>query len=223
MHRFAMKVSSLVLAVLASAHALAAQQTTCDLKLKVYAFDAIGSPKSRVGEVRVRIAGKGAAVVIGTADSSFNGVRNLKNGKYQLEFSKAGYMKRRKQVEVDCGLVDKQNAVWNNTYLRREKNFTTTDADLMDDASDDSEQALNNAGITGMDVSQAAEAKLTGQITIEVVIDEDGNVLSASHVSGDKKLAEKATYMARRAKFEPAVVSGVAQRVKHNLTYNFGS
>ena len=201
----------------------AQQNNSCDLRLKVFSYDAVEEPRSRVVNAQVRIRGKGInkSMSLGTGPSNdvFTGLRE---GSYNLEFSKPGYAKRRKSVNLSCAVKDANNAVWNHTYLWRDKKSPAIDADLIEDPKDDSGNLTGTAGIGSVDVARAADDRVAGAVTLKVLIDEDGNVLSASRVQGDATLAERAILMARRAKFTPALVSGSAKQVSHNITYNFG-
>jgi protein TonB len=60
-----------------------------------------------------------------------------------------------------------------------------------------------------------------GKVIIEVLIDEDGNVVSAKVISGDSLLANAAVKAARRAKFVPTMLAGTPVKVSGNITYNF--
>jgi protein TonB len=67
----------------------------------------------------------------------------------------------------------------------------------------------------------AKAVKAQGAVTIQVVIDEDGNVFSASPVSGHPLLRMAATEAARNAKFAPVLLSGNPVKVSGVITYNF--
>jgi TonB family protein len=223
MYRIAIRSCSLFLLIAFAGISGSAQSNSCDLGLKVFSYDAAEEPRSRVMNAKVRLRGKGLnkSMTLGTGPSNevFTG---LSEGSYELEFTKPGYTKRRKTVNLNCAVKDQNNAVWNHTYLWRDKKSSGVDADLVEDERDDSGNLTGTAGIGSVDVARAADDKLAGSVTIKILIDEDGNVLSASRVEGDTKLAERAILMARRAKFTPALVSGSAKQVSHNVTYNFG-
>ncbi len=199
-----------------------AQQNACDLRLKVFSYDAVEAPRSRLQRAQVRLRGQGLDKSMSLGIGPMNdGFANLREGRYDLEFSKAGYTKRRKTVDLNCALKDQSNAVWNHTYLWRDKKSRSADGDLVEDTKDDSGNVTGSAGIGSIDVAQAAEDKLAGTVTLKILIDEDGNVLEASRVEGEAKLADRAILMARRAKFTPAFVSGSPKQASHNITYNF--
>jgi len=67
----------------------------------------------------------------------------------------------------------------------------------------------------------ARAAKASGSVTVEVTIDEDGNVVSARSVSGHPLLQSAAVTAARQARFTPTKVSGQAVKVNGVLVYTF--
>jgi TonB family protein len=67
----------------------------------------------------------------------------------------------------------------------------------------------------------ARQAKAAGTVTVQITIDEDGNVISAQSVSGHPLLREAALTAARDAKFSPTKLSGQAVKVNGTLVYNF--
>jgi periplasmic protein TonB len=67
----------------------------------------------------------------------------------------------------------------------------------------------------------ARAAKAQGAVSVEVLVDEAGNVVSAHPVSGHPKLREAAASAARQAKFKPTLLSGTPVKVSGVITYNF--
>ena len=67
----------------------------------------------------------------------------------------------------------------------------------------------------------ARQARASGRVTVRVLVDENGNVLSASALSGHPLLRRSAEQAARRSKFRPVTRNG--QRVKSTgtIAYNF--
>ena len=68
-------------------------------------------------------------------------------------------------------------------------------------------------------VARAAHA--TGMVTVQVTVDETGNVVSANAVSGHPLLQAAAVAAARQAKFTPTRLGGQPVKVTGVLTYNF--
>ena len=67
----------------------------------------------------------------------------------------------------------------------------------------------------------AKQANATGGVTVEVTVDEEGNVTSANAVSGHPLLRAAAVTAARQAKFAPTKLSGQAVKFTGVLVYNF--
>lgn len=60
-----------------------------------------------------------------------------------------------------------------------------------------------------------------GVVNVEVVLDENGKVVSARATSGDTLLREAAVRAAMRARFSPTKISGQPVKVSGNITYTF--
>lgn len=67
----------------------------------------------------------------------------------------------------------------------------------------------------------ARSAHASGTVTVQVTIDENGNVISARAVSGHPLLQAAAVSAARQAKFSPTKLSGQPVKVTGVITYNF--
>jgi TonB family C-terminal domain len=68
---------------------------------------------------------------------------------------------------------------------------------------------------------EAREAGAAGSVTVQVIIDEEGNVISAKAVSGHALLQESAVAAARQAKFRPMMIDGQPAKVSGVITYAF--
>ncbi|HJP94593.1 MAG TPA: TonB family protein [Pyrinomonadaceae bacterium] len=68
---------------------------------------------------------------------------------------------------------------------------------------------------------EAKRLKASGRVTVRVVIDENGKVISAKATDGPIPLREAAEAAARQAKFEPTTKDGITIKVTGVLTYNF--
>jgi TonB family protein len=85
---------------------------------------------------------------------------------------------------------------------------------------------LNGKAISKPAPAYPEEAKaqgVSGVVTVEVVIDEDGRVEFARGVSGHPLLQEAAVNAARQARFSPTRLSGQPVKVIGILTYNFAA
>ena len=67
----------------------------------------------------------------------------------------------------------------------------------------------------------ARAVRASGAVSVQVLIDENGNVVSASPVSGHPLLRAAAAQAARGAKFSPTMLSGQPVKVSGVITYNF--
>ena len=68
-------------------------------------------------------------------------------------------------------------------------------------------------------IARAAHA--SGAVTVQITIDEDGNVIEAKAVAGHPLLQSAAVAAARQAKFSPTRLSGQPVKVTGTLIYNF--
>ena len=70
--------------------------------------------------------------------------------------------------------------------------------------------------------SQIAKTmKLQGDVTVQILIDENGNVVSAKAVSGNPVLIPEVLRAARQARFKPTLLSGQPVKVSGLITYTF--
>ena len=67
----------------------------------------------------------------------------------------------------------------------------------------------------------AKAAKASGTVTVQVVVDESGQVVTARAISGHPLLRGSAQAAARQAKFSPTILSGKPVKVSGVITYNF--
>ena len=67
----------------------------------------------------------------------------------------------------------------------------------------------------------ARAVRAAGAVSVQVLIDESGNVVSASAVSGHPLLRAAAVQAARGARFSPTQLSGQPVKVSGVITYNF--
>jgi Ca-activated chloride channel family protein len=67
----------------------------------------------------------------------------------------------------------------------------------------------------------AKAARASGMVSVRVTIDESGNVIAATAVSGSPLLQAAAVAAARQAKFTPTMLSGKPVKVSGAIVYNF--
>lgn len=68
---------------------------------------------------------------------------------------------------------------------------------------------------------EAREKKIEGQVTVSIVIDEEGVVISARPTSGPELLRGAAKDAALKARFHPTLVDGKPAKVAGAMTYDF--
>lgn len=68
---------------------------------------------------------------------------------------------------------------------------------------------------------EAREKKVEGEVTVSIVIGEEGTVVSARPTSGPELLQGAAKDAALKARFHPTVVNGKPAKVSGAMTYNF--
>jgi TonB family protein len=68
----------------------------------------------------------------------------------------------------------------------------------------------------------ARRLRVTGVVTVEVVVDETGKVIAANATSGPASLRDVAVQAALRARFSPTTLSGQPLKVSGIINYKFG-
>lgn len=67
----------------------------------------------------------------------------------------------------------------------------------------------------------ARQIRLKGSVSVQVMIDESGNVISAKAMSGHPLFIKEAESAARRARFSPTKINDQPVKVQGVITYNF--
>lgn len=84
--------------------------------------------------------------------------------------------------------------------------------------------ALNSKAISlpkPVYTQEARRQKASGRVTVRVVVDENGKVISAKAIDGAPVLREAAEAAARQAIFAPTTQDGITVKVTGTLTYDF--
>jgi hypothetical protein len=76
---------------------------------------------------------------------------------------------------------------------------------------------LNSKATSPLEITSS----IKGEVKVEVFVDENGQVVSAKAISGHPLLKEKATALAKEAKFQRMSADGKPVRVKGTLIYTF--
>ena len=67
----------------------------------------------------------------------------------------------------------------------------------------------------------ARQTKISGTVSVQILVDESGRVVAAHAVSGHPFLTRSAEDAAQRARFTPTVLNGQPVKVQGVITYNF--
>jgi protein TonB len=67
----------------------------------------------------------------------------------------------------------------------------------------------------------ARAAHIQGLVSVQILIDEQGRVVSAKATSGNPLLMQSAVQAAYRARFTPTLLSGQPVKVTGSIAYNF--
>ena len=67
----------------------------------------------------------------------------------------------------------------------------------------------------------ARQAHVQGPVSIQILVNEEGKVLSAQVVSGNAMLSSAAKDAAMRARFSPTMLNGTPVKIQGVITYNF--
>jgi periplasmic protein TonB len=67
----------------------------------------------------------------------------------------------------------------------------------------------------------AKQARVQGAVNIQILVDEQGKVISAQVTSGSPMLSSAAREAAMRARFTPTTLNGVPVKIQGVITYNF--
>jgi TonB family protein len=67
----------------------------------------------------------------------------------------------------------------------------------------------------------ARAVRASGDVRVQVLVDENGNVISAEAISGNVLLRQAAVTAARESKFSPVKISGAPVKVSGIIVYNF--
>ena len=68
---------------------------------------------------------------------------------------------------------------------------------------------------------KAKAVRVSGMVTVQIIIDESGKVISARAVAGHPLLRQSAALAAKQARFKPTLLSGTPVKVTGVITYNF--
>jgi protein TonB len=67
----------------------------------------------------------------------------------------------------------------------------------------------------------AKQIRAQGPVSVQILVDEQGKVISAQAMSGNLMLISAAKEAAMRARFTPTLLSGTPVKVQGTIIYNF--
>jgi TonB family protein len=163
----------------------------------------------------------------------------LPEGKYDVTVTKVGFRRTVKPIEINCSGLDDDGSITEIIYLwkgsskqlvKMPGNKTIIGTTNEPSSQPTTASKIVNAGIVNNnsvnlvipEYPPAARAvKAMGAVNIQVTIDERGDVISASAVSGHPLLRQAAEKAARESKFSPTMLSGIPVKVTGIIVYNF--
>jgi len=172
----------------------------------------------------------------------------LTEGKYDLTVTKAGYARTFKRIKIDCSELAEDGSLSEDIFLWKGSSQQTMRMRNISIAlrSKDNVPIISSVGETPKSVSQnpksisggvlngkakilvkpeypaaARAVKAAGAVNVQVTIDEQGNVISASAVSGHPLLRAAAEKAARESSFAATILQGQPVKVTGVIVYNF--
>ena len=173
---------------------------------------------------------------------------DLPEGEYVVTVKRTGYKQTVDSIDHSCdeaenGVALTWVSMWKgpstqkvNVSERREVFTVMGDADVSNSASVQQKPSTStvpktlsggilNGKATDLPLPEypaaARAVQASGAVSIQVLIDEEGNVISASAVSGHPLLRAAAESAARGAKFSRTLLSGQPVKVSGVIVYNF--
>ncbi len=67
----------------------------------------------------------------------------------------------------------------------------------------------------------ARKARITGNVTVQIIVDEQGKVVRSTAISGPEELRPAAETAAKEARFSPTLLGGAPVKVSGTITFNF--
>jgi TonB family protein len=209
---------------------LKAQTNNCHLQFKIFSYNSISSKKSLENVEIVLTNLKNKEKKLLTVSPTTFAFENLVEGNYRINLSKNGYKERKKEVKLECDFADKDNVFKEYVYLWKDKSALSNQDNLQGSTIEtkNSSEVTNNDKSENIKQSKNTDEKLgqgkiraSGKVTIRVLIDVDGNVVSAKIIDDKPLLADAAVKAARQAKFAPTMLAGNPVQVSGEIIYNF--
>lgn len=168
---------------------------------------------------------------------------NLEEGKYEITITNPEYKKTKEFIELSCADVDVDNKFCKSVFLhkgsvsetvfaRPRGNFIVGEPESGGEGylpPPPPKRPISKGVINGKAISlpkppypaAARAVRASGVVNVQVLIDEEGNVISANALTGHPLLQEAAVKAAREAKFEPMLLEGQPVKVNGIIVFNF--
>lgn len=237
--RFIPGTFSVALAISLSALTVSAQTERCDLKLEIKDHDGAASISGASGKA---ISIDAEEIIEGIVDENtitFSGL--LRSAEYTLVVKKEGYKRTFHSHVFGCDANTAKTAVsLKKGSIKEIYNSSERPVGKFNIAADTdqgigtpstkripkivSKGVVNGNALSLPKPSYPAEARAegaAGAVSVQVTIDEEGNVISAVAKSGHEALREVCVQAARGAKFRPTLLQGEPVKVSGVIVYNF--
>jgi outer membrane biosynthesis protein TonB len=198
-----------------------AASAKCSLRLKIKDDVTEKALTGATGTATDKTSGESIEAVAKEDELFFDGL--TQSGTYEISFSRKDY--KRTLVESYAPNCNGKagGVIEINAYMRKgsEKNIYLAGASVKLP-----DRGVINGSATYLAVpgfpSIARNAGVWGNVSVQVVIDEAGNVTSAFATSGDLLLKQASVKAALASKFKPTLMDGKAIKVSGIIVYSFG-
>lgn len=194
---------------------LFAQKSTCDLKVNVFSYKAnapIERAKVNLTELKSNTILQSSFIA-----DRFNGISS---GNYKVEIASEGYGQRIKEFKVDCNFISNDGVFYQSVYLAG-----PNDPNPPPQVDEKGRGVIKGVPLhletPVYPVALRGKEKLSRNVVVSVLIDEDGNVISGEAVNEDSMFGTAAVKAAMGAKFQPVRLGGKPTKVSGIVTYNF--
>lgn len=213
-----------------------AQTAVCNLQFDVFEFNTQDKlRKNTIENVNAVLTDLTTGKAIKSSEFTKTPLfSNLTFGNYKIEVIKNGYQRRIKEFELRCKNVETIETISKAVFLQKgdsneiTKFESTKTYAVKGDASQDKPE-LYKSTVNGKAISltkpnypaAARAVRATGAVNVQVTIDEDGEVVMASAVSGHPLLRQAAEKAATESRFAPTMLDEQPVRITGIIVYNF--
>ena len=219
-----------------------AQNDTCNLQIRVYEFKEDGSAEQfPVKDVKTKLvdAKTGRSLKVSEKDGS-PFVTSVGKGEYFATFSKKGFKNTSEKLYLGCESADFVNEeivfLWRGNSKETVKAYfeqSLGDAFAVKEDKKETFEAEKNKPVVGTVNSSAVllarpaypkaarAVRATGDVEVQVTINELGYVISAEAISGHPLLRMEAVQAAKKSKFAQTILQGFPVKVIGIIVYKF--